>query len=564
MQWSCMARSISIDDLTFAQVALGTDSLVVEYIDLKADQKGERTSPKNCYANPFDYRVCIFTALGCYFCLHDETWHSENDTIFRNRNAAQGTAAHRYCEQIKDIYTKNRDLIEEFVRAGHFNPHGTRKGAAVCASSGTTLPASLAAIANRGEWTINMMFEVYLGFAEPGDQYLGRLLAGLLPNSADFAVIPPHFSCGMENDFVAEAMHSCFKGILDDGGRNHDGISLRSNTKALLLRCLALMVHNSGALLELVAKDPSHPFTSIPILCNHSLLLELKKVITSEPSDRIRMATGIPPHVEAMGSIQDLTSLIKQEREDRLEHYEQIKVAIAEKIEEVADENGQITRPSVIKMFDEFGSKFESAISSKIDSVLRAVQNGNRVAGGIEKGNEDRTERVSNTKLGPKGHLWSYKGRFWSVPENFEVPKKVRRRRGWELWLQGMNTPDGKKVCPFREFTSQTIPPVVYKKMKIEWQPILRRMEKTPNLPALENVNQILVDYTFNLATDYLKSNICSFLFQNNKKRIESWTLGTWSKCTQYSYIKKNGSEVDISNLPVGKGRIDHTLKSEQ
>ena len=33
MQWPCMARSISIDDLTFAQVALGTDSLVVEYAD---------------------------------------------------------------------------------------------------------------------------------------------------------------------------------------------------------------------------------------------------------------------------------------------------------------------------------------------------------------------------------------------------------------------------------------------------------------------------------------------------------------------------------------------------
>ena len=97
-----------------------------------------------------------------------------------------------------------------------------------------------------------MMFEVYLGFADPGDQYLGRLLAGLLPSSADLAVIPPHFSCGIENKFVAEATHSCFKEILDDGGRNRDGVSLRSNTKALLLRCLALMVYNSGALLELV------------------------------------------------------------------------------------------------------------------------------------------------------------------------------------------------------------------------------------------------------------------------------------------------------------------------
>ena len=210
MQWSCMARSISIDDLTLAQIALGTDSLVVVYCDLKSDQKGERTSPKNCYANPFDYRVCIFTALGCYFYLNDETWDSERYTIFRNKKKKQGTAAHRYCEQIKKVYNDNQALIEEYVRAGHFNPHGTRKGAAVCASSGTTLPASLAAIANRGEWTISMMFEVYLGFAEPGDQYLGRLLAGLLQNSAEFAVIPPHFTCGMENEFIAEAMKLCF------------------------------------------------------------------------------------------------------------------------------------------------------------------------------------------------------------------------------------------------------------------------------------------------------------------------------------------------------------------
>ena len=48
-----------------------------------------------------------------------------------------------------------------------------------------------------------MMFEVYLGFADPGDQYLGRLLAGLLPNSEDFSVILLHFISGTENEFVA-------------------------------------------------------------------------------------------------------------------------------------------------------------------------------------------------------------------------------------------------------------------------------------------------------------------------------------------------------------------------
>ena len=369
MQWSCMARSINIDDLTFAMASLGTDSLIVEYADSKADQKGERTSPKNCYANPFDFRVCIFTALGCYLCVNDEAWDSERDTIFRHKNNKRGTAAHRYCEAIKALYKNNQGIIEEFVRAGHFNPHGTRKGAAVCASSGTTLPASLAAIANRGEWTISMMFEVYLGFAEPGDQYLGRLLAGLLPNSAEFAVIPPHFICGMDNAFVAEAMNSCFRGIIHDGGRSGDVISLRSNTKAVLLRCLASMVHHADALREVMKTDPGHVLASIPILCNNNLCGELKKLLTSEPSERIRMATGIPPHVEAMGLIQNLTTLIKQEREDRLEHYESIKTVIADKIEEVAEENGIINRPLVMKIFDEFGAKFETSILSKIYTI---------------------------------------------------------------------------------------------------------------------------------------------------------------------------------------------------
>ena len=95
-----------------------------------------------------------------------------------------------------------------------------------------------------------MMFEVYLGFADPGDQYLGRLLAGLLPNSADFLVILPHFICGMKNEFVAEAMNSCFRGIINYGGRSVDGVSLRSNTKALFLRCLACMIHHADALRE--------------------------------------------------------------------------------------------------------------------------------------------------------------------------------------------------------------------------------------------------------------------------------------------------------------------------
>lgn len=64
--------------------------------------------------------------------------------------------------------------------------------------------------------------------------------------------------------------------MLDDGGVNNDGISLRSKIK-VLLQCLALMVHNLLALLELMENASSHYFAYIPILYNHFFLGELKK-----------------------------------------------------------------------------------------------------------------------------------------------------------------------------------------------------------------------------------------------------------------------------------------------
>ena len=95
----------------------------------------------------------------------------------------------------------------------------------------------------------------------------------------------------MENEFLAEAMNSCSRGIINDGGSNGDGISLHSNTKASFLRCLACTVHHADEFREEVKKDSGHVLASIPILSNGILCDELKKFLTSEPAERIRMAT---------------------------------------------------------------------------------------------------------------------------------------------------------------------------------------------------------------------------------------------------------------------------------
>ena len=121
-----------------------------------------------------------------------------------------------------------------------------------------------------------MMFKIYLSFAEPFDQYLGIFLAGLLPNESSFAYFLPHLNCGMENQYISEAMNLCFKGIISQNTDPFQGRkianSLRSNKKAFILRCLAAMVHHSGDLKYVTDTHLDHPFAYIPIFTCPALL----------------------------------------------------------------------------------------------------------------------------------------------------------------------------------------------------------------------------------------------------------------------------------------------------
>ena len=58
------------------------------------------------------------------------------------------------------------------------------------------------------------MFDVYFKFEELGDHYLGRLISVLLPKKSSLAALPLHFTWGMENQYISEAMNICFKVII--------------------------------------------------------------------------------------------------------------------------------------------------------------------------------------------------------------------------------------------------------------------------------------------------------------------------------------------------------------
>jgi hypothetical protein len=135
--------------------------------------------------------------------------------------------------------------------------------------------------------------DIYWHIAEPGDCYLGRILVGLDPNDASFGTLPPHFvmTDPMSNPYVNEAMQLMYGPILRKWS-NHE-----VDPMGLLLRCLPSVVYNSEFLKEWARNIPAHSFGTIPLLNNESLLQELKKLVTLEPTDSMRVATGIPPHI---------------------------------------------------------------------------------------------------------------------------------------------------------------------------------------------------------------------------------------------------------------------------
>ena len=258
--WHCMGRSASVDPLGIHNFARGMDALRITYDDSKADGAGDRVSPKNVYANPLNPSICPMTALGIWMMLRNETFIANRDGIFLE-NGTLGTASHRYCRQLGELFMDHRDEVSQFCRPERAKSHGFRKGSATHATSGTTNPPPLPSVSKRGEWSQGGVFDKYFLFAEPGDQYLGRCLTGLPQNDVNFSLLPPHFPCGIENDSVHAGLRLCFGNIMDLFQDCNAGL-----VGVLLLLLGSVVYHFESFVKPIIANDPSHPFSGLTLL----------------------------------------------------------------------------------------------------------------------------------------------------------------------------------------------------------------------------------------------------------------------------------------------------------
>ena len=547
LMWHNMARSISISTMALHNIKRGSsDSIEIKYDLSKADQSGEFVQTKNCYANPTSPHLCLYLSLGVYLSLNSESFES-TEKLFVRSGTKDNTGSQTYCRQLTELVKRHWQEAMLFLRMDHFSAHGVRKGSATHASSATTLPPAFTSIAARGEWSRGKILDIYFQFAMGGDYYLGRLLTLIDPEDEMFATLPPHWKDEM-HPAVRRGIEITFGKLLTCH------VNTDHNPIGVLSFLLASMVHHSDFLYEEIHKHAAHPFLNIPLLNDANLLMELKEQVTLEPTDTVKFATGVPPHVTHSKAIKEVlcVSIANSNRLDKFAA--DLKEAVSEAIDAKVTADGGMNQATMKTAMEGMLTVFRADLCND----LRMSTSGRNV-----ESNEVNPASIGHTNTcTPTANQFQYqdsKGvmRFWCLPKPFAFSHETKRWAGWRKWLTGATVvdADGSRwhTKPFRHLRSKDFhSPLMQRAFAGEWKPIFSVMMEAPDITipsiVIDITEDILVS-SYAIATVHLQENF-SYIFQQTEDTLSKYTIGTWSKKVKRSEVLKRGTTRDKSRLP--------------
>ena len=105
-----------------------------------------------------------------------------------------GSQYERFMKVFHKVVNENEQKYRALgINPGDLGSHSARKGSCSFASAGSTVSPPMVSICLRAMWSMGPVKERYLFYEKAGDQYLGRVVAGLNVNDVNFAISPPHF-----------------------------------------------------------------------------------------------------------------------------------------------------------------------------------------------------------------------------------------------------------------------------------------------------------------------------------------------------------------------------------
>ncbi|KAF0703640.1 hypothetical protein AaE_015287 [Aphanomyces astaci] len=300
--------------------------------------------------------------------------------------------------------------------------------------------------------------ERYFRYEAAGDQFLGRVVAGLPVNSEEFAVLPPYFA-NNDDATVVEMLQLTFPSVCHLG-----------HLAGVLQFALASLVFHRD---YLVATLPStHALLHTPLFCSEVARESLGANLTRGTIIGFLRPTGIPPHVE-----------IYKKMEKNHDSILSIPNLVLDGVAKILDERGAMA-PHLTK------DVLESCLAKALGGYVQS---------------QPPSNSTTNARVSVRGGtVFEWGGQFRRLPEDFEFPS-VNVSTAWRLWWLGNgNIFPFSKILPFDLSTRK-------KRDKLsEWKVLMTRlhdyttsagfiMARTPSevdvLAAFEVAKQFLLPY---------------------------------------------------------------------
>ncbi|KUG01951.1 hypothetical protein AM587_10001959 [Phytophthora nicotianae] len=406
-QWNLMCRSISVQTVQTQHFVAKDDGIGVIFVKTKTNQEGTGPrDPRHVYANPLSPSTCWVTALAIYLACHPRL---QQGPLFPGSNQKL-----RFSKALGS-------LLKLDGSAKTYGTHSVRKGVATFACGGSTGGPSIVSVCLRCGWSLGGVQDRYFRYEAAGDQFLGRVVAGLPINDSK---LPPHFMATGDST-TTSVLRTVFPSLADE-----------PNLNGILQLCLASLVFHREYLQQNMPTN--HPLLSTIVFTSVSVFHSLQEQLQLGDSSWMH-PTGIPPYIELYKKLdkqQQSIDLLPDKLEQRME-------AILEKKGVAA---GNITR---------------DLLHEEIRALLEEV--------GLQK---EKPAALSTLSTAQTRYYHTWGGKFHVLPKDFAFPS-IDPLGAWILWWFGnpeLNYP------PYKGIPSDDLDTPQKKVTLSEWSVMMRHI----------------------------------------------------------------------------------------
>lgn len=388
LSWNLMCRSKSTESVQLDHFSHENDAIGCVFYKSKTDQAGDkRRDPKHLYANPNEPTACVFLALAIYLACNPQHGVS---ALFPGSNQRD-----RFSKSLARLANECQDGLSKNV-----GTHSIRKGAATYVIAGSTSGPSIVNVCIRCGWALGHVMERYLHYDGAGDQYVGRVVAGLPLSSSKFACLPPHFTKDSAGDIdpVIKIVFPCVW-------------QRCPQLRGVLALCLASLAYHCDFLVSSLPLN--HPLLSTPLFADVSMLARVRPFLTT--SSTLLHPTGIPPHISIHARIEDIYQLLTAMPIE-------IKSLVESLFKDYGGSAGYLTR---------------NVLEETLTNVLRSMNGANSSSSSRDSENENVAHQPT---------LYNWGGRWRRLPETFVLPA-ADLNTAWRLWWLGSSS---SHSTPFR------------------------------------------------------------------------------------------------------------------